>query len=171
MVLEKELTRIMREESKYLIPNHYETFRKTIKLLIKPFKKIKIDKVVVIETAGLFYGSIIANKLKVPLVPILKGDKIKDREKVVRREFIDYSGDKKSIEILKGSINSGERILLVDDWFDSGNTGKAAVELIEKFGGKIVGISNVFNKMKKEDETFFKRYNYHYIAKLEPESK
>lgn len=168
MRLDKELTRIMREESKYLIPAYYEIYKKIIPQMIKPFKKAKITKVVAIESAGLFYGSIIAYKLKVPFVQILKGNRIKDRSKVVLKEFIDYSKEKKSLDILKNSIKAGDNILLVDDWFETGASGKAIIEEAEKVGAKIVGTSVVFNKLKKQDEDYFNKYNFHYLARLEP---
>ena len=63
--------------------------------------------------------------------------KIKKREKVLLRSFIDYSGKEKSMEMFRSSIKPKDKVLLVDDWFDSGNTGKAAIKLIEELGGKV----------------------------------
>jgi len=114
---------------------------------------------------GLLYGPVIAYKLKLPFVPILKGGKV-NREVVVRKEFIDYSKKKKSIEIAKISIKKGDKILLVDDFFESGKTGRTAIELIEKLGGEIKGISVIYDKLNEDDIKFFNKYNYHYLIKL-----
>jgi len=119
---------------------------------------------------GLMYGPVIAYKLKVPFVPILKGGKIQNRQKAVMKELIDYSGKKKSIEMFKSSIEKKDKILLVDDWFDSGNTGKAAITLIEELGGKVKGISVIFNQLNPRSEKFFKKYNYHFVVRLKPKN-
>ncbi|MBI2581899.1 hypothetical protein HYV87_02075 [Candidatus Woesearchaeota archaeon] len=162
------LLRIKSQLSDYLIPNDKKVYQKTIEELVKPFKKLGINKVVAIDMKGLMYGPVIANKLKVALVPILKGGKIKNRQKALVKDFIDYSGKNKSIEMFKSSIKKGDKVLLVDDWFDSGNTGKAAITLIEELGGKVKGISVIFNQLNPRQEKFFKRYNYHYLVKLKP---
>ncbi|HLD72446.1 MAG TPA: phosphoribosyltransferase family protein [Candidatus Nanoarchaeia archaeon] len=135
--LKSGLLSIKSNISEYLIPNNNQIYQKTINELAKPFKKLGINKVVAIDMKGLMYGPVVANKLKVPFVPILKGGKIKKREKVLLRSFIDYSGKEKSMEMFRSSIKPKDKVLLVDDWFDSGNTGKAAIKLIEELGGKV----------------------------------
>lgn len=166
--LESGLLKIKKDISEYLIPNFNLIYQKTIHELIKPFKKLKINKVVAIDMKGLLYGPVMANKLKVPFVPILKGGKIKNKKKILSKSFIDYSGQKKKIELLRNSINFKDKILLVDDWFDSGNTGKAAIKLIEESGGAVKGISVIFNQLKKSEEDYFKKYNYHFLVRLKP---
>jgi len=39
--------------------------------------------------------------------------------------------------------------------------------MIEKLGGKIVGITTVYNKLNKKDELFFKKYNFHFLVKID----
>ena len=169
--LENKLIKIMSTESDYLIPNHNEVYQEVISKLIKPIKKLGATKIVSIDMKGLMYGPIIANKLRIPFVPILKGNKIKSRNKVVKgNSFIDYSKSKKSIEMFKGSINKNDKIILIDDWFDSGKTGKSAIKLIEKLGGKVIGISVIFNQLKLKDKIFFDKYNYYFLVQLKPKS-
>jgi adenine phosphoribosyltransferase len=167
-----EAKRILKEESDYLIPSKKEIFGKIVEDLIRPFKKEKIDKVLAVDMKGLMYGSIVANKLKTGFVPILKGGKIKNRNKVLEtKKLIDYSGKEKYFEVLKQSINKDDKVLLIDDWFDSGNTGKEIVKLIELLGAKIIGISVLFNQLNEVNEEYFKKYNYHYLIKLDPKKQ
>jgi len=167
-----ETKRIMEEESEYIIPENGEVFKKIINDLTKPFKNKKITKVVAIDMKGLMYGSPVANRLGTSFVPILKGGKIKNRGKVLEtKKIIDYSGKKKCFEAFKDSINRNDKILLVDDWFESGNTGKETIKLIETLGGKVVGISVLFNQLNAENEKYFNKYHYHYLIKLEPKIK
>lgn len=159
------------KDSEYLISSDFHIFSEVIKDIAKPFKKLKFDKVMAIDMKGLIYGSVVAEKLKVGFVPILKGGKIKHRERIIKQDFVDYSGKEKGIEIFKDSIKKGDKILLVDDWFDSGNTGRAAIKLIEERGGKVIGISVIFNQLSEKEEKFFEKYNYHFLIRLEPKKK
>jgi adenine phosphoribosyltransferase len=169
--LKNNLITIMSSESDYLIPNHNEVYQKVISELIKPIKNLNATKISAIDMKGLMYGPIVANKLKLPFVPILKGNKIKSRKLITKGElFVDYSKLKKSLEMFKSSISKGDRVILIDDWFDSGKTGKSAIKLIEKLGGKVIGISVIFNQLKPKDKAFFDRYNYHFLVKLQPKS-
>jgi adenine phosphoribosyltransferase len=167
---QKELMDVFKAEREYSFPMHPEIFQQIIEEMMRPFKDVPINKVVAAETKGLLFGPIIAYKLKVPFVTIYKGNKIVDRDCVIKKEFTDYSKKTKSIEMIKTTIDKKDKILLVDDWFDSGNTARAAISLIEGFGGKILGCSVIFNQLKQEDEAFFNKYNYHYIIKLEPKT-
>jgi len=167
--LEKELIEVMRSESDYLIPGHNDLYQKVIFGLIKPIRNLSATKVVAIDMKGLMYGPIVANKLKLPFIPILKGNKIKSRKKIIKgKVFGDYSGLNKSIEMFKSSISKGDKVILIDDWFDSGKTGKSAIKLVEKLGGKVVGISVIFNQLNKKAKPFFDKYNYHFLVQLEP---
>jgi adenine phosphoribosyltransferase len=45
-----------------------------------------------------------------------------------------------TIEIHEDAIRKGESILIVDDLLATGGTVKANIELVEKLGGKVVGL-------------------------------
>ena len=168
----KEAKRISKEDSDYLIPSNSKIYSKIINDLTKPFKNSKITKVVAIDMKGLMYGPVVANKLKTGFVPILKGGKTENRENVLEtKKLIDYSGKEKYFEALEQSIKKDDKILLIDDWFDSGNTGREVIKLIELLGGKIIGISVLFSQLDGKNEEYFKKYNYHYLIKLEPKKK
>jgi adenine phosphoribosyltransferase len=50
----------------------------------------------------------------------------------------EYESD--TIEIHEDSIKPGQKVLLIDDLLATGGTIKANAELVEKLGGKIVGM-------------------------------
>ena len=163
--MKKEFQKILLEED-YLVPSNVELYKEVIKEMIRPFKKIKIDKIVAIDMKGIMYGPTIAKEMRVPFIPLLKGNKIQRRELVERSSFFkDYSGKEKSLEVFKKSIKKGDKILLIDDWFDSGSTGKVAINLIERFGAKVVGISIIRNQLNKKDEEYFKKYNLSFLVR------
>jgi adenine phosphoribosyltransferase len=106
--------------------------------LLKFTEGLKIDKVVGIESRGFMLGAMLAERLNAGFVPIRKPGKL-PAETVKEEYSLEYGTD--AIEIHKDAIEPGESILLHDDLLATGGTAKAAVNLIEKLGGKIVQVS------------------------------
>ncbi len=165
MDFKEELKKEMRENSAHLIPMNVKLYKKIISKLIEPFKEKKIDKIVSLEAKGFFYASIVAYKMKIPFSPIFKGGRKIPKKLLYGQSFVDYSGDKKSLEIGKMQINKGEKILIVDDVFETGESAKAAIKLIEKSGGKVVGVSIIYNKLNEKKEKYFNKYDFNYLLK------
>ncbi len=95
----------------------------------------KIDKVVGIESRGFFFATLLAQKLDAGFIPIRKPGKLPHRT-ISRSYALEYGDD--HIEMHEDAIEEGDRILLHDDVLATGGTAKAACELIEHLGGKIV---------------------------------
>ncbi len=165
MNLVNELKKRMKEDSGYLITAYPELYKKVIAEMIKPFKNKKISKVVSIETMGLMYGTMIAYKLNLPFITIFKSGRV-PKKYVLSKKYKDYSKKTKSLDVGKITINKGDKILFVDDTLETGESAKTSINMIEKLGGRVVGISTIYNKLKQKDEKFFKKYNYHYLVKL-----
>jgi adenine phosphoribosyltransferase len=82
-----------------------------------------------------------ALKLEAGFLPIRKGGKLPvlhDRESAV-----DYQGKEKVLELRLNPFPAGTRVLLADDWIETGAQARAAIALIERAGGVIVGIAAV----------------------------
>lgn len=144
--------------------NSSEVFESLIEDLAKLFEGLKIDKVAAIEGRGFMLGAPVAYKLKTGLVPIRSAGKLKNE--VFTKSYTDYSGKEKVLEIHRDAIKSGERVLLIDDWVETGATNKAAIRLIEKCGGEVVGIGALMDDSKDELREEFKKYNYKYLDKV-----
>eukprot|EP01099_Mayorella_cantabrigiensis_P000763 TRINITY_DN1332_c0_g1_i1.p1 TRINITY_DN1332_c0_g1~~TRINITY_DN1332_c0_g1_i1.p1 ORF type:complete len:177 (-),score=51.70 TRINITY_DN1332_c0_g1_i1:80-610(-) len=94
----------------------------------------KVDVIVGLEARGFIFGPPIAMGLNVPFVMLRKKGKLPGQ--VVRYEYQkEYGTD--IVEIQVGSIQPGQRVLLVDDLIATGGTAKAGASLVEKVGGKI----------------------------------
>jgi len=165
MEIQEELKKRMKEDSGYLITTYPKLYRKVIEQMISPFKEKKFDKVMSPEMKGMLFGPTIAYKLKLPFVSIIKKGRIPENF-VISKSFVDYSKKQKTLQIAKITVKKNDKILIIDDVFDSGKSGRAIISLIEKLGGKVIGISVVYNKLNKMDEGFFKKYNFHYLVKL-----
>jgi adenine phosphoribosyltransferase len=114
-----------------------DAFKECIKRIANHFRDKKIDLVVSNEARGFIIGGALAYELGVGFVPIRKKGKLPS--KVVNLTYSkEYESD--TIEIHEDSIEPGQSVLLVDDLLATGGTIKANVELVEKLGGKIVGM-------------------------------
>lgn len=119
-----------------------EAFKNLIIDLIEPFLNDDFNTVAGLESIGLIIGGAVALHMNKKFVAIRKGGKIPVSEEYkFKSSFVDYSGDKKELEIRKDSISKGDKVLIVDDWIETGTQAKTAIDLIEKLGGEIVGIS------------------------------
>jgi adenine phosphoribosyltransferase len=107
----------------------------TLDILYDRVKDLKIDKVVGIEARGFIFGALLAEKLNAGFVPLRKPGKLP--APVFQQTYeLEYGSD--TIEIHKDAIKEGDRVLLHDDLLATGGTAKAACDLIEKIGGKMV---------------------------------
>lgn len=93
-----------------------------------------VDKVVGIEARGFIVGAPLALSLGAGFVPIRKPGKL-PADTISATYELEYGND--SIEIHKDSIEPGERVIIVDDLLATGGTSKAAIELVERLGGKV----------------------------------
>ena len=166
MKLTNELKERMKEDSGYLITAYSELYKRVISEMIKPFKNKKITKIMAPEMKGIIYGPVIAYKLNLPFVAILKSGRV-PKKYVISKRYKDYSKKTKSLDVGKITVRKGDKILWVDDVLETGKSAKASINMIEKLGGKIVGITTVYNKLNKKDELFFKKYNFHFLVKID----
>jgi len=137
--------------------------KKAIKGMLKPFENEKIDVVVGTEARGFIFGAIIAYELGVSFVPVRKPGKLPFETEKASYEK-EYGEDE--LEMHSDAIKKGDKVLIVDDLLATGGTAKAAVELIEKLGGKIIGfcflieLSFLHGREKLKPHKIFSLINY-----------
>lgn len=118
-----------------------DAFASLLDDLAAQFQSVEFDAVAAIDALGFILGAGIAHRSSKGLIPIRKGGKLPVKTHAV--EFIDYTGKSKSLELRKGAFMSGTRLLLVDEWIETGAQIKAAIELINMTDGKVVGIASI----------------------------
>lgn len=114
-----------------------KTLRFAVSRLSKPYLNQKIDKVVGIDARGFIFAGILAEKLGAGMVMVRKKGKLPFKTESAEYD-LEYG--KATLEIHQDSIKKGEKVLLVDDVLATGGTMLATAKLVEKLGGKIVGI-------------------------------
>jgi adenine phosphoribosyltransferase len=116
--------------------------KKTIKAMAKPFEDDKVDAVAGIEARGFILGGAIADRLGCGFVPMRKKGKLP--WKTIGQEYsLEYGVD--VIEMHEDAVAPGSRILIVDDLIATGGTAEAAVKLIQKSGGHVVGATFIID--------------------------
>jgi adenine phosphoribosyltransferase len=113
-------------------------FSTVIDLIVVHFGRGSVDKVVGIEARGFIIASPVAYHFGAGFVPVRKKDKLP-----WNTELAEYSLEygNATLEIHQDAVAVGERVLVVDDVLATGGTAKATAELVERIGGKVVGIS------------------------------
>lgn len=114
--------------------------RGTTSAFYRRYKGKRIDKVLGVEARGFIVGAPLAERLGVGFVPARKIGKL-PFEKVTMSYDLEYS--RAGIEVHSDAINQGERILIVDDLMATAGTALAAASLVERLGGKVVGLAFV----------------------------
>lgn len=113
-------------------------FRRIVDFITEEFKNEGIDYVAGIESRGFIFGAPVAYNLGAGLVVVRKPGKLPAEVEQVEYE-LEYGTD--CVEIHKDAIEEGKKVLLIDDLLATGGTAAAACNLIQKIGGKPVGIA------------------------------
>ena len=156
-------------------PDHYDLFldpglmRKITLAMSRPFKGRGVTKVLGIDAVGFILAALVAERLGAGLVLVRKGGKIPSP--AYRVAFTDYSKQKKTLEIKKNAISRKDRLLIVDDWAETGLQLQYTIKLAKKFKPNIIGISLVINEMNPRQRKAISRYRVQEIIDLESISK
>ena len=112
--------------------------RESLDGLTEPFRDQRIDVVVGIESRGFILGAAIADRLGVGFVLMRKPGKLP--APTIRQSYdLEYGSD--ALEIHQDAITQGQRVLIVDDLLATGGTARAALDLVRKTGGEVVGLA------------------------------
>ncbi len=108
--------------------------------LIEPFRDKSITAVAGMEARGFIFGSLCAHLLNVGFIPLRKPGKLPYDVQSIAYE-LEYG--KAELEVHSDAVQSGDRILLVDDLIATGGTARASCELIQQLGADIAGLAFV----------------------------
>ena len=101
-------------------------------------KDVECDVVAGLDAMGFVLGAALAARLGVGFLPIRKAGKLcVDTDKV---SFGNYSGRTQDMEMRLPAYGSGTRVLLVDQWIETGGTMDGAVRLVERQDGIVAGM-------------------------------
>lgn len=91
-----------------------------------------------LDSMGFVLGAGLAARLGLGFLPIRKAGKLCVETDAV--SFTNYSGRTQEMEVRKPAFAPGTRVLLVDQWIETGGTIDGAIRLVERQQGEVVGL-------------------------------
>ena len=125
----KDITPVLADEN---------AFSTIIDLIVVHFGRGNVDKVVGIEARGFILASPVAYHFGAGFVPVRKKDKLPWETESEEYE-LEYGTA--TLEVHRDGVDPGERVLIVDDVLATGGTARATARLVERIGGKVIGIA------------------------------
>lgn len=96
------------------------------------------DAIVGVESRGFLFGLTLANKAGVPFIPARKKGKLPGKTEAITYN-LEYGTA--TIEIHKGHIKPGTKVLVHDDLLATGGTAKAAADLVQTLNAEVAAFS------------------------------
>ena len=97
--------------------------------------------VAAVDALGFVLGTAMAMVLGCGVLTIRKGGKLPGP--VRSRTFTDYSGETKTLSLSRDLDLRGARVVVVDEWIETGAQVAAAIDLLEEAGAQIIGIATI----------------------------
>ena len=119
----------------------YGAFSSLVDDLLSHFANVEFDSVAGIDALGFVLGTAIAMRAERGFIAVRKTGKLP--VPAVVATFVDYTTEEKSLEMRTDAISPGAKVLVVDEWIETGAQIQAAIELIEGQGGIVVGIASI----------------------------
>lgn len=124
------------------------------------------DVVAGLDAMGFVLASALATRLGVGFLPIRKAGKLcVETDKV---SFGNYSGRTQDMEMRQPAFAPGTRVLLVDQWVETGGTMDGAIRLVERQQGKVAGMVAI--AIEENERTAGYRDSYPCISAVMPGS-
>lgn len=139
-----------------------EAYQESIRLICDFVKDKKIDLIVGPEARGFLFGCPVALALNCGFVPVRKPGKL-PREVVSQSYDLEYGSNE--IQMHSDSIQPGQNVLIVDDLLATGGTVEAAITLIEKMGGNVVGAAFLIELEALKGRELLKKYDVYSVLK------
>jgi adenine phosphoribosyltransferase len=127
--------------------------------LADPFRREEISKVAGIEARGFILGAAVALELHAGFVAVRKPGGLFPGEKLVRLTPADYRQTETELRLQQQSLSRGDRVVLVDDWFETGSQALTAKALIEEAGAEFVGASVIVDQLQPDERAQFDRFS------------
>jgi adenine phosphoribosyltransferase len=114
--------------------------------LVEPFQDEGVTAVCGIESRGFLLGAAAAIALSVGFVPVRKQAGLFPGEKITRRTAPDYRNLRHELRLQRTSLAAGDRVLMVDDWIETGSQAAAVKAMVEECGSQWGGCSVIVDQ-------------------------
>lgn len=104
------------------------------------------DLIVGIESRGFVLGPAVALQLGVGFVAVRKDGAIFPGPVARRQTEPDYRGNRRILSIRRDHVMAGTRLVLVDDWVETGNQATAVSRLVDELGSEVVSVVTIVDE-------------------------
>jgi adenine phosphoribosyltransferase len=109
--------------------------------LAEPFATIDITAVVALEARGFVLGALTARELGVGLVLARKPGAVHPDSHRMVADTADWRGRQLELRISRRAVRESDRLLLVDDWIETGSQARTVAALVASHEATVVGVS------------------------------
>lgn len=135
--------------------------------LMADLEGVEYDVVAGLDAMGFVLAAALAARSEVGFLPIRKAGKLcVDTDAV---SFGNYSGKTQDMEMRKPAFGAGTRVLLVDQWVETGGTMDGAIRLVERQEGIVAGMVAIAIEENARTKSF--RQTYPCVSAVVPGSR
>jgi len=135
-----------------------DLFRAVVEALSEPWKPSRPTKVAGVEARGFILGAAVAHVLGTGFVAVRKEGSLFAGAKVATTAKRDYQGRQHRLRLRRESLTRADRVVLVDDWCQTGHQAQAAARLIRSSSAEFLGLSVIVDQAGPEIANAFPRY-------------
>lgn len=130
-----------------------EALRALVAGLAEPVRAQGVTAVCGIESRGFLLGAAVAVELGVGFVPVRKGIGLLPGDKAFGQTAPDYRGLRHTLRLQREMIGEADRVLLVDDWLETGAQAATVRAIVEECGAAWAGCSVLVDQLTDERRT------------------
>ena len=134
-------------------------FGRCVSGLVEPYREDAITHVAGIEARGFLLGGAAAVRLGAGFVALRKRAGHLPGAVITQTTDSDYKGEVGELRLQADVLPLGARVLVVDDWFETGSQFLAARTLLESVGAVVVGASVIVDQTEPETRPQFGKFN------------
>lgn len=124
--------------------------------LMADLEDVEFDVVAGLDAMGFVLGAALASRRGVGFLPIRKAGKLcVDTDTVT---FSNYSGRTQDMEMRLPAFAPGTRVLLADQWVETGGTMDGAIRLVERQKGVVAGLVAIAIEENPRTNAYRKAY-------------
>lgn len=109
--------------------------------LVEPFRDADVSVVVGLEARGFVLGALAARALGVGFVLARKAGSVHPGSEAEIATEPDWRGRHVEVRIGADAVTVRDRVLMVDDWIETGSQARTARRLLARLGAPLVGVS------------------------------
>ncbi|MBE7156849.1 MAG: adenine phosphoribosyltransferase [Rhodospirillales bacterium] len=133
-----------------------DAFSAVVASMAAPYLTQRIDLIAALDASGFALGEAVAARLRTGLVLLRKPDKAAWFTR--SQDFTDYRQRQSALHLVTDAVSSGQRVLVIDDWSETGAQALAAIQLLEQAGAAVVGASFIHLDARVRRDSRFRAY-------------